>query len=91
MSSLLTDRKEALRQRFSGPWSPNPWFNAHRMGPRNDHGIHGSLAAIAEASTLPEIPSPMVEPDSATALRRKNRKQQQTALNRWENEGGQNA
>ena len=39
MTRSTTDRKEPRRQRFSGPWNPNPWISSRTIGPRNYQGI----------------------------------------------------
>lgn len=89
MSRFTTDRQEPRRQRFSGPWSPNPWFNLHRIGPHNHQDTH-QLQMQAVPPTPYEVPWPQMEPGAAPDQRRTDRKEQWTALKRWQDEGGQN-
>lgn len=92
MSRSTTDSKEPRRQRFSGPWSQNPWLNPRNIGPRNYEGIDRQRAHGLWASPpLPGHAAAMVESGAAQAQRKKDKRQQRTALSTWEDEGGRNS
>ena len=90
-SRSTTDRQEPRRQRFSGPWSRNPWLNWSSIGPQNHRGVDRLQADRFSASRpLSALAPAMVEPGAAQVKRKKDKRQQRTALSTWEGEGGKN-
>jgi hypothetical protein len=74
----IGNRLTQRRQRFSGPWSPNPWTNLLFVGPptarRGDSGCIQAEATLDSTTTLPEDCE--------------RRRQQKAAISAWEDEGG---
>jgi hypothetical protein len=64
-------------QRFSGPWTPNPWIIWPTVGPRNSQSLDGG----PRAPDVSLFASPR-EPTAAAS------EEQRRALSAWEDEGG---
>jgi hypothetical protein len=91
--SRFTTGKEPRRERFSGPWCPNPWLDARNIGPRNHQSARNTAQAQARQAPL-SLPPPeratAIERTGAVQERRRKDRQQRNALSRWKNEGGRN-
>lgn len=90
MSRSTTYMRVPPRERFSGPWSQNPWLDLRNVGPRKDQGID-TQQQIHRLSASPALPAnAMVEPGAAQALLKEDKRRQRTALGTWDDEGGRN-
>ena len=73
-----------LSKQHDGPWCANPWINSLGLGPRSYRDVeHGS-----PARALAQLGAAMKWMNIARAKRTLNDEQQRSALNAWEDEGG---
>jgi hypothetical protein len=69
-------------QRFSGPWTPNPWIIWPTVGPRNSQSLDGGpRASDVSLFASPREPTAAMIDVSAS-------EEQRRALSAWEYEGG---
>jgi hypothetical protein len=91
MRRSTTGIEEPRQQRFTQPWSINPWFNSRSIGPHPYRGVDSQQQHVGLAVSLhapPAYVAALVEPGESRERQRKDKRQQRTALSIWDGEGG---
>jgi hypothetical protein len=91
MSRSPSEMEALQQQRFSEPWSPNPWFNPRAIGPRQYRGTYSKQQYEGLAVSLPPpvyAAAALVAPSETRELRKKDWRQLRAALSIWDDEGG---